>query len=256
MGDHSGASSVLSWARRTRNRVLLPWSRRRTDLLLGPRVAGRRVLVMGSGTSVRALGEIPDDVAVFTCKAGICILAERSPPPRVEVYSCFRSGLSSNADLVPALLRVRTHFFMSNDLGYVRRRRDLDGAYSVLLRDVGDDNHLLTKLIAPRTLTEIRGRAVRAKTSSGIRLLQYALHYGAREIYVAGVDFGRDGYAWPGEAQKRWNHEDIDENFVRLMGERHRNVFSATAESPIAEYFAHRDLRSEEDSGRATSPGA
>lgn len=213
----------------------------RSRSMLEPVIRGRRALIVGTGPSAADLGSIPDDVCVLTCKDGLRLFSERSERTHVDVYSCFRSGLERESGLPELFDRTRPGVFVSNDLCYVRNRTDLTGLYGRLMYDVGEDNTMLRRLIRPHTVEEIRGAALRAKTSTGMRLLQYALHFRAREVFLVGIDFGRDGYVWGSrEASRPWNHADIDENLVRIVSQRHGNVFSLSASSPAIEYLPHR----------------
>jgi hypothetical protein len=219
------------------------YQRARGRSVLKPMIAGQRVLIVGTGPSAAELGPIPDDVRVLTCKDGLSLFATRTQRSRVDVYSCIRSRLQTDARLAELLERTRPTVLMSNDLSYVRRRRNLQGLYSTLVYDSGDDSTVLRKLIAPLSIEDICGRARRAKISTGMRLLQHALYFGARRIYLIGLDFGRDGYVW-GErtADRPWNHADIDENFIRRMATLHDNIFSLSSRSPVTEYVPCQTL--------------
>jgi hypothetical protein len=206
-------------------------------------IAGHRVLIVGTGPSAAELGSIPDDVKVFTCKDGLALFAARAERRRIDIYSCIRSRLQREARLAELLERTRPRILMSNDPKYIRGRRDLRGLYSSLTYDAGDDNTIVHKLIEPLSVDDILGKALRPKISSGMRLLHYAVYFGAREIYLVGIDLGRNGYVWGQRAADRpWNHADIDENFIRTLASRHDNVFSLSMTSPIAEYVPYRTM--------------
>jgi hypothetical protein len=211
--------------------------------VLKPMIAGQRVLIVGTGPSAAELESIPGDVKIFTCKDGLSLFARRPERRRIDIYSCIRSRLQGERRLAELLERTRPRIFMSNDLQYVRCRRDLRGLYSSLAYDAGEDNTIVRKLIEPLSVDDIRGNALRPKISSGMRLLHYAVYFGAREIYLIGIDLGRNGYVWGQRAPNRpWNHADIDENFISALSTRHDNVFSLSSTSPIAEYVPYRPL--------------
>ena len=209
--------------------------------LLTRMIAGQRVLIVGTGPSAAELESIPEDVKIFTCKDGLSLFAKRAERRRIDVYSCIRSRLQGELRLPELLERTRPRILMSNDLQYVRCRRDLRGLYSSLAYDAGEDNDILRKLIEPLSIDDICGNALRPKISSGMRLLQYAIYFGAREVYLIGIDFGRNGYVWGQRRHDRpWNHADIDENFISTLSAKHHNVFSLSSTSPIAEYIPQR----------------
>jgi hypothetical protein len=205
--------------------------------------AGQRVLIVGTGPSAKELGRIPRGVRIFTCKDGLRLFAERDESHRVDVYSCIRSRLLTEPRLAELFRRTRPTVFMVNDLAYVRRQRELRGLYSTLIYDSGSDNALVRRLIHPLSIRDIRGRALRAKISTGMRLLHYAIFFGAAEIYLLGIDLGYSGYVWGcREVNRPWNHADIDENFLRAVSRRRGNLFSISRNSPIAAYLPTRRL--------------
>lgn len=219
------------------------YHRLRRRSVLQPIFAGRRVLIVGTGPSAAELGWIPDDVLICTCKDGLGLFAERAQRSRVDVYASIRSRLQTEPRLAELLARTRPKVFMSNDPRYIRRTRSLRGLYSSLVYDSGDDNGIVRRLIAPTRVTDIRGSALRLKISTGMRLLHYAIYFGAREIFVIGIDLGQKGYVWGERTSDRpWNHADIDENFIRIVSARYPDIFSLSGNSPIARYLPCRSL--------------
>jgi hypothetical protein len=223
------------------------YHRLRRRSVLKPIIAGQRVLIVGTGPSAAELGWIPDDVLICTCKDGLSLFAERTQRRRVDIYASIRSRLQTEPRLPELLSRTRPKILMSNDPRYIRRRRNLRGFYSTLVWDSGDDNALVGRLIAPLSVREIRGSALRLKLSTGMRLLHYAIYFCASEIYLIGIDLGQKGYVW-GErtADRPWNHADIDENFLRIVSARYHNIFSLSSNSPIARYLPCRRLDGDE----------
>ena len=84
---------------------------------------------------------------------------------------------------------------------------------------------------APSPLSTPRGRSRHPWTSTGVRLVQYALYYGASAVTITGIEYGRGGYFW-GHSADPWHHADIDENFMnaaaalypQLTEEQHASV--------------------------------
>jgi hypothetical protein len=219
------------------------YHRLRRNAVLKPMLAARRVLIVGTGPTAAELGSIPDDVVICTCKDGLHLFAERSDRRAVDIYASIGSRLRTEPRLAELLARTRPRVLMSNDMKYVRRSRELRGLYSTLVYDSGEHNAIVDKLIAPLSVRDIRGTAFRLKLSTGMRLLHYAVHFGASEIYLLGIDLGQKGYVW-GErkANRPWNHADIDENFIRIMSTRYGNIFTLSNNSPIARYLPRRRL--------------
>ena len=219
------------------------YHRLRRNAVLKPLFAGRRVLIAGTGPTAAELGSIPDDVVICTCKDGLQLFAERTPRNRVDLYASIGSRLRTEPRLAELFARTRPRVFMSNDMGFVRSRRELRGLYSTAVYDAGENNTIVDKLIAPLSIRDIRGTAYRLKLSTGMRLLHYAVHFGAREIYLIGIDLGQKGYVW-GErkANRPWNHADIDENFIRILAAKYPRIFTLSSNSPIARYLPSRSL--------------
>ena len=111
---------------------------------------------------------------------------------------------------------------------------------SCLTYDDGRDSFYIERLIAPHTVADIRGGGHHRCTSSAGRLLQYALFFGAREVYLIGMDFGRGDYFFGHANFNITKHALIDENFVKIIAERYDNVFSLSPRSPVKEYLPCR----------------
>jgi hypothetical protein len=139
------------------------------------------------------------------------------------------------------LRKVKTRLLVIDDPRYIRRERRFYGIYEHLLRDDGKHNDYLKSLIRPQGVRTIRGGSFHPWTSTGIRLLQYALYFGAAEIYLTGIDFGNDGYFW-GQNEDKWLHDDIDENFLKIADAKFGNIFSASRKTPLTRHVPHRRL--------------
>jgi hypothetical protein len=223
--------------------LYLSYHRMRNRSVLRPMIAGQRILIVGTGPSAAELGAIPEDVRIFTCKDGLALFAARPDRRHIDVYAGIRSRLVRETRLAELFERTRPAIIMSNDPAYLRRHPGLRGLSSTLLFDAGDDNTIVNRLIAPLSVRKICGNALRAKISTGMRLLHYAVHLGAREIYLLGIDLGRNGYVWgERQADRPWNHEDIDDNFIEALSRKYGHVFSLSANSPIAEYLPCRSM--------------
>lgn len=205
---------------------------------------GRRVLVLGSGPSANDLETVPDDVVVLTCKAGPKILVDKGLCRDIDLYyyPSFRvdpAGRERRRLLASIVGQSRIDCLVCEDLMTLIDVAPLKARYSRLLMDFTANQLLLRRLIAPATVRQIRGRAFCPWTSTGVRLVQYAAYFGAREIYMIGVDLGQHGYA-TGEAARPWHHEDIDDNFLRVISRRCAHVYSLSEHSPVARHFAVR----------------
>lgn len=202
-------------------------------------IEGQRVLIIGSGPSANELERIPDDVKVFTCNRGVQIFRRLRLDRRLDLYMSTASKMKRLEGLEGDLARVGTKILVVDDFRYVRKHHSLGGVFSDLVYDNGKHDFYIKKLIHPHSLSSIRGSSHHAWTSTGIRLLQYALYFGASEIYLTGIDFGKNGYFW-GKNEDKWLHDSIDENFVRIVAARRPHVYSLTRSNSLASILPHK----------------
>jgi hypothetical protein len=212
---------------------------------------GRRVLVLGSGPSANDLESIPDDVLVLTCKLGPEVLARAQLRRRVDLYyypniRADGPGREMRRRIARVLPDLRIDLLVCEDLLTLMDVLPLKAGSTRLIMDFRSDQRILRRLIAPSRIREIRGRSFCPWTSTGVRLIQYAVHFGASEVYVIGIDLGQNGYA-SSRVMRRWHHQDIDGNFLEILSRRCTHVYSSSANSAIARYFPVRGCR-----GRST----
>ncbi|MDY6953466.1 MAG: hypothetical protein SWE60_18310, partial [Thermodesulfobacteriota bacterium] len=175
---------------------------------LGRLIRHRRVLIVGSGPSASDLLAIPPDLLVFTCNRGLLLFLDGSLKRRVDLYLCQKGAINDRQNDIETLLAsVKTNLFLMNKPDFITEKTDLQGAYVALLQDKLSHNYYLRRLIAPYRVSHIRGQYA-AFTSSGMRLLQYALFFKAKETYLIGVDLDQSGYFWE-KKNVHW-HQDID----------------------------------------------
>ena len=218
--------------------------RLRATAALDTLLRGKRVLVLGSGPSATDLESIPEDVVVLTCKLAPAVLSDKNLRRRVDLYyypslRVDAVGRERRQQLASLVRQMCIDLLVCEDLLTLLDVLPLRAAYSRLVMDFTANQRLLRHLIAPTTVKDIRGRSYCPWTSTGVRLIQYAVYFGAREIFVIGIDLGANGYA-SGDAMRGWHHEDIDGNFLKILSDRHDHLYSLSANSPVAEYFPVR----------------
>jgi len=227
-----------------------PSKYRHNDSILRNLITDRTVYILGSGPSASELESIPDNAIVMTCNAGLRYFLDEKRKRKVDVYFFIRSKLDKIIDvdgkavgkvryMESLLQKVPTQILLTNHPKHILETKSLLGTYLKLLYDDPQDPHYLKPLISPHQPSEIAGSAPCAWTSTGIRLLQYALFFDAKEIYLAGMDFGKKGYFW-GNNPNEWRHIDIDENFIRIIAKKYEHVFSACPSSPLSDLLPIR----------------
>ena len=211
------------------------------NLLLKKLIKDKRILIVGSGPSAEKLGEIPNDVRVFTCKSGLRLFVDKNFERQIDLYLAYKSAMERSYEFLREFLqKTKTKIFMIDDLGYIKEKKELEGFYLKLLWDTGRNNYYLERLIKPYKIRQIKGKSL-PRTSSGIRLLQYALFFGAREIYLIGIDISEKGYFWG--TKNAHFHLDIDRNFIKIVSKKYNNIYSLSKKSPITKYIKYKNLR-------------
>ncbi len=200
-------------------------------------IEGRRVLVLGSGASAKELQEIPKDVLIFTCNRGLQFF-ETFPLNRpVDFFLCTESKIQRFPQIREALQNIPVRALALDHLHHQGSWKETPR----LIPDDGMHDEFLRSLIHPLSPKEIRGKSFHPWTSTGIRLIQYALHFNAKEIYVIGIDLGRGDYFW-GKNFDRWLHDEIDANFLKIAAKKYPNLFSLSAASPLSRWLPHQTL--------------
>ncbi len=203
-------------------------------------LAGRRVLIVGAGPSASELPHVPADTAVLTCNSSLKLFAERGRP-RVDLYYFHkRQGLWKTSGLQELIKNIEIGIFISNLPKLVRiarasQRRFHDRPDAFV--DSNRNNFYLKRLLGPRHIRPVNGIHW---TSAGVRLLQYALYFKAREIFLIGIDQS-DGYFW-GEKKREQVEQGFEQSVLDEFSKRFSNVFSLSEKSPITRYFPFRSL--------------
>ncbi len=189
-------------------------------------IYGEKILIIGTDYSAKDLKKIPKDCLIFTCNYGLKLLLEKNLTRNVDLFLCSKYALSIRKDLGEIIKKTKIRFFITDDLRNIRKKNIFNGK---LIYDSFKGNYYLEKLIAPIKVKEITGDSSFYWTSSLIRLLQYALYFNAKEIYLAGVDLDeKDDFF--GEKYVP-DHRIIDNNFMKIVSKKsenlHKNFFKS-----------------------------
>ena len=220
------------------------------NALLTKLIKNQRVLILGSGPSASELSSIPEDVKVFTCNASPKLLLDKKIVREIDLLFFIKSKVSKSLliDGLPVektkaieelLCRSKIKLVVTNKPEHAQRLKNSKRLDFTCLFDDGRDPYYLNHLLQPNSVESIRGSSPLPWTSTAIRLLQYALFYGAKEIYVVGIDFGDGGYFW-GPNPNEWRHPDIDENFVKIIALKYDNMYSLSRSSPMTKYIKYK----------------
>jgi uncharacterized Rossmann fold enzyme len=207
--------------------------------LLKKLIENKKVLIIGSGPSAQELERIPTDVSILTCNKGSRLFVEKNFNREIDLFLCHRSATDDYKDIEDLLPQIRVHIFITDDLNYIRKKEKLNRTYVTLLRDYNNNNYYLKRLIKPCNLKQIKASHLLG-TSSGMRLLQYALFFGAKEIYLIGIDLGDVRYFWgKEEGSTKGQHVEIDESFLKIVAKKYKNIYSLSRKNPITKFVTY-----------------
>jgi len=200
------------------------------------------VLILGSGPSATELSEIPEDVLVFSCNTGPQLLIEKGFPPKIDVYLASKKGfINYGHGMVELVEKLDITIFLSRTFRYIKKHKL---PYKHLIHEqVTNDVRFLKELAGDSMVKEFTNKDVRP--SAGIGLLEYALYFKAKEIYIIGIDLSTDteGHIFDEPKERRYSpHEYADETFVKWSSKHYSNIYCASKNSPLTKIFPHRKL--------------
>jgi hypothetical protein len=205
-------------------------------------IKNQRVLILGSGPSANDIKSIPKDVKIFTCNASPKVLIDKKIRHEIGIYLCSKGNLWRIREKTKEYSKfMKVHFFLTDDVKYLKKRGIFNGKVKHMIEDSCTNNYYLRKLMAPQKIIRTPKHSSN-HTSSGFRLLQYALYFGAKEIYLAGLDGGFGGYAW-GEKTIDEDHRIIDNDFIRIISRKYNNIYSTSIKSPIVKFIKYKKLK-------------
>lgn len=221
--------------------ILWPYYRFKFDPVRHALIKNRKILILGSGSSLNNLKDIPEDIVILTCNSSFTFLKSRNP----DLLLTCKGAIEKQKAISESLRTKKTHILSVEDLRYIQKNKQLSQSYEKLLFDDGKDNYFLKKIIAPLTIEQLisqnisdRKEKIIKHTSSGLRLLQYGLYFGASEIYLAGIDLNEEGY-FSGQKNKH-KHIDMDRAFMEWARQHYSNIYSAVSSGPAMRYFTYK----------------
>ena len=200
-------------------------------------------MIIGSGPSANELKYVPKDVKILTCNVGPRLILDKKIDRVIDLYYCVPSAIEGDhkkEDVIGILSRCRINLFIY-PAKWIKNISRLKKIYSKCVKDYAFNDYYLNKLIGPQKTEEIkRSFLSNNRTSSGIRLLQYALYAKAREIFLIGIDIDQRGYFW-GRSNTH-DHLDIDRNFIEIVSKKYNNIYSGSENSPVVRYVKYKPL--------------
>jgi len=221
------------------------WRYRKNNPIFEELIKDKRVLIIGSGPSAADLGDIPDDVLIFACNYSPVVFLEKKYK-QIDLYATYAIYFEENKnvkkkDVRDLLSKVRINYFVFDDKGFLKKK-NLEHSYQKLIIDECRDNHYLNELIKPCKVKDLKGTQKTWIASTGLRLLQYALYFKAKEIYLIGIDINDAGHYYEKGSVPRGGSNELDMNFFKLMAEKHNNIYAVSKNSPIVKFVPHKEL--------------
>lgn len=209
-------------------------------------IENQKVLIIGSGSSVKDLKNIPNHVKVLSCKRSPKFLIDNNLGNVVDLYfskkDVLKQARPGSDNLSKILSALRINLFVTDNLRWGKLFS------SNVVWDETRSNYFLKRLIRPLTVNEL-GENYWRRTSVGVRLLQYAVFFEAKEIYLIGIDLGRGSYFWEktnpkskASISKMSGHEPLDSNFIKLMSKKYGNIYSLSKNSPITQFIPFKKI--------------
>ncbi|OGX16055.1 MAG: hypothetical protein A2166_05440 [Omnitrophica WOR_2 bacterium RBG_13_41_10] len=206
-------------------------------------IKNQRVLIIGSGTSANELKYIPSDVKILTCNVGPRILLYKGINKVIDLYYCVPGvieGDHKNENVIDLVLRFKINLFIY-PAKWIKSFIDIKKTCVKCIKDHGFNDYYLNKIMGPLKTEEIkRSFLSNNRTSSGVRLLQYALYSQAKEIFLLGIDINEEGYFWG--RKNIHEHLSIDKDFIEFVSHKYNNIYSASRKSPIMRYVKYKPL--------------
>ncbi len=177
-----------------KNFIVKPYFLLKNKKIFENLIKGGRVLIICSGPSVNDLdlNKIPGDVRIFSCKRAPCIFLNKEEDKIIDLYINYIDKFKVDENLEDFIKKLKINIFVIDKTSFIKNNKELRN-YQQLVQDSENNDYYLKKLIKPHNINKIKGSSL-DKTSNGMRLLQYALYFKAKEIYIVSIDMNKQGY--------------------------------------------------------------
>jgi len=169
-------------------------------------------------------------------------LIDRGFKGLVDLYLTNKWGVNLNPNILALLRQVPVKILMIDFPEVTWEQAQLANPDCKRVYHEPTNNRYFQSLIEPYDATNICGNS-RPWTSTGIMLLQFALYFKAKEIYIAGIDFGSRHFYPEIESNPINGHITIDHNFMWIVSKKFDNIYSVSEESPITRYIPFKELK-------------
>ena len=225
------------------------YHRWRNNIILKKLIENSKILILGSGPSANDFDNIPDDVKIFTCNYGPKLLSDKNIKRGIDLFIGFRFCMETIEHIEKTIsehFHKKINFFMTDDLQYIKGKERLNKSYGTLMKYNPRENHYLLRLISPYKMRDIHGTS-KPWNSTGLILLQFAIYFQAKIIYLIGIDLGKEHfytqkYRDTDGSEFSYQHEDIDSAFIDIVSKRYHHIYSVSKNSAITRYIPYKSL--------------
>ncbi len=210
------------------------WVRFRHHGFLKKLLYGKKILILGTAPSAQELQtlSIPKNVLVMTCNAGLSLWTQVSSSREIAVYICSGNKLQKNLT-EEHLYKTPIRTIISGFVEWNERKNALRLPRPRIIPYDGPwGDFYVRKLLSPYAFQH------RKTISAGLRLLLYALYFGAAEVYLLGIDLSHQGYFWGGENKQK--HLAVDLDFLKICSQKYKNIYSVSSTSPVTQIIPHK----------------
>jgi hypothetical protein len=223
-------------------------ARKRLSLHLSKKLAGKKVLLVGSGPSANILKNmtIPSEYSILSVNLAPNNLPSDAPLSAYITQSFARAESNGGVDTILKTRSIETLLTNTNRIHSCTERQDA-------VHIVFNPRDTYYSRPMPLTIAERYHLAQQGQhvfPSSGIQLLQYALSFGASEIYLIGIDVQEtveytEESSYPDQdihAPKINKHYHIDKRILQHNAKKYKTIYSATSSSAISTLFPVKSL--------------
>lgn len=226
-------------------RYNIKWDKLVLRYYLKKTIKNKKVLIIGSGPSASDLTDISSDIVVLTCNHSLSILKKLNKK-EIDLHLTYYQYFKENKNNLKLL-----NGFKIKKLVIDRVTSNLFKFSEKILIDNCRSNYFLKKIIKSKKFRKqieklnhnyvVGNKMAVPWNSTGMRLLQYAIFFKAKEIYLAGIDSDNSGHYYDKKKEKR-AHLEIDHLFIKTVIKKNHNIYLASSTSPLKKYLKFKKV--------------
>jgi hypothetical protein len=195
-------------------------------------IRDNRVVIVGTGAAAADIQPFGENARFLVCDGGFSAFVNGRSGKTMDLFLCSQPVIRKKF-VKNKLSEINPGVFLSDDLGFIKKKKGKKHWSGSLIRDYRYDRPFTQKLLTPSELREVGLEEI---ASSELRLLQIALYFKPKEVYIVGDEFLNNRYVWDDP------HENGDlltakEKFFKIVSKKYPNIFCVSKESLLAKYL-------------------